>query len=67
MVSALPRDDGGHYQLIRPESLEWSVKNSLFRTYVPDTDEIVQQCFLEDFNNTRIKRFVKNEEDRNRL
>ncbi len=40
LVQALPRDDGGHYNVIRPEKPVWRFSISVFKDYVRDTPEI---------------------------
>ncbi len=42
---------------------DWDFKNSIFKDYVIDTDELLRKCFEFDFKCSKIPRLVKNEED----
>ncbi|CAD8117348.1 unnamed protein product [Paramecium sonneborni] len=40
----------------------WSVENSIFRNFQPDTSQLIDQCFEFDFQNSKVTRLVKENE-----
>ena len=46
---------------IRPD---WTIPQSVFRSFRYDTEEQLVKCFEFDYENTRISRIVKDEVDR---
>lgn len=67
LINAIPRDNGGYYQLIKPKKQPWRFENSVFKDYQKDTDEILNNCFEFDWKCSRIPILVKRDEDRKRL
>lgn len=41
----------------------WSFPISIFKDWKKDDDEYLRKCFETDFNNTRIGRIIKSQED----
>ncbi|CAD8094383.1 unnamed protein product [Paramecium sonneborni] len=43
-------------------STKWSVETSIFRYFPPDTDQLIEECFEFDYQNSKINRLVKETE-----
>ncbi len=43
--------------------LDWCFENSLFKNFKPDTEELLMECFETDWNNSKIKKLIKNEDE----
>ena len=39
----------------------WDFYKSIFKTYKPDTDKIIDECFEYDWPNTKIEKIIKDE------
>jgi len=42
---------------------EFYKQKSVFKDWVEDTEEILEQCMEHDFKHWKLEKFVKNEED----
>lgn len=47
----------------KKEKKVWEVDKSIFRHYQMDNEILLKKCFETDFNNSRISRLVKDEND----
>tara|TARA_B110000285_G_C14713260_1_gene418785 strand:+ start:96 stop:332 length:237 start_codon:yes stop_codon:yes gene_type:complete len=48
------------------EIRKWELKKSVFKNFIPDTDEVINEAFESDKESLKIKKFIKSEEDLNK-
>lgn len=39
----------------------WDFFKSIFKTYKPDNDKVIEECFEADWPNTKIEKIIKDE------
>lgn len=62
-MSVKPRPDPKHPPVrIRPKT-PWDFSKSIFAAYKSDTPELLDRCFEADWENSKIPKLVKEEED----
>lgn len=64
-ISCSPREKDKVYIPAKKKKLKkiWTFPISLFKDWRKDDQEILNSCFEADWNNCRINKLVKNEED----
>ncbi len=65
-VYCKPREEDGQYDLsclLNKKEPPWSIDKSIFINFQPDNDALIDECFLFDFDSSKILRLVKEEVD----
>ncbi|CAD8172456.1 unnamed protein product [Paramecium pentaurelia] len=76
LIKVFPRSSQKKYVLrrfanclVRKQAhlIKWNKDDSIFRPYIGDTEELLNECFEFDWNSSKISRFVKSEYERIKL
>ncbi|CAD8112195.1 unnamed protein product [Paramecium sonneborni] len=65
MVQCKPREPMAKFDFspyLNIKKHKWSVENSLFKHFQPDTPQLIDECFEFDFQNSKVTRLVKDTE-----
>ena len=65
-VDAKPRFGGG-YKINKVEPLVWKKENSHFKKFVADSETLLSSMLEQDWENIRVQKLVRSEEDRIKL
>lgn len=61
-MEVLPRAEPKQLKGLKRVSTPWDFLNSVFAKYKPDTEKLLNECFLFDWERTRIEKLLKNDD-----
>ena len=62
-LTVLPRPPSKRIKGLKREKTPWDFKKSVFRDYIPDNEHILSKCFDYDWDNSKITKIIKDDNE----